>query len=116
MPPKAIDILSPFKRRPKSASLSYKNGGPSVGSTSNRVSEGIGLAIQTRIMKSLIVFTLVFASLSAFGREFVSPYPSRVEGIKIPNTHVLDRGILRGMAPRNASEVNQSIALAFAAF
>lgn len=53
------------------------------------------------------VLLLAGFGFSALAWGLASPFPSCVAGINIPNTHVLDEDglILRGMAPRNMTDI-----------
>ncbi len=57
--------------------------------------------MKSRILPPFI-FSIVFLSSNGFG--LTSPFASTVDGITIPNTHIIDREgkILRGMAPNKS--------------
>lgn len=57
-------------------------------------------------MRTLLLLLYIWIPL-ADARDLKSPYPSSVPGIEIPNTHLVEPNILRGMLPRTEAEILQ---------
>lgn len=58
----------------------------------------------------IAIFTLCVSTLALSRPRLVSPFPSTVSEISIPNTHLVSRGdgfLLRGMAPHSAQDVEE---------
>lgn len=54
---------------------------------------------------------LIFSFLLSWGFSLVSPFPSEVEGLHIPNSHILENSkngvIVRGMRPRTEKDIDE---------
>ncbi len=59
----------------------------------------------------LLVFALLFATASSIPvwAGFLSPFPSTVEGVDIPNAHEIGPKVIRGMAPRKSKDIEDLI-------
>lgn len=64
--------------------------------------------VRDLISACCVIFIGILKGGVANGRELVSPFPSTVKNVSIPNTHVLARAqgvVLRGMTPRTKEEL-----------